>query len=409
MPSVCFYFQVHQPYRIREFTYFDSSKDLDYFDDGHNRYVFQKVAAKSYMPANRLLLQLIERFGGAFRFGLSMSGVVVEQMQRYCPETLQSFQDLVRTGCVELLAETYHHTLASVYDEQEFYEQVHRHDELMKGVFGYTPRMFRNTELIYDDRIGELAAKMGYQGMLVEGPDDVLAGRSPNFVYSNPYCGLPLLLKNYTLSDDIAFRFSNVKWKQYPMTADKFSYNAHSLTEHADMLNLFMDYETFGEHQWEATGIFKFLEALPQAILKHPAWNFVTPREATEAYMSVEALPYKRLTSWADKDRDLSAWLGNRIQRNAIKAIMDLGPHVRKINDPFITHIWRRLQISDHFYYMCTSGSEDGDVHAYFSPYKSPYEGFVRYMNIIKDFKWWVMNRSSQLGDREITSDHLAI
>ena len=377
MPSVCFYFQVHQPYRLRRFSYFDSSRDLDYFDDEFNAQVFRKVAEQSYLRANKVLLDLVRRFSGRFRFAFSITGAAVEQMQAYSQETLASFQELTATGAVELLGETYHHTLASVYDEHEFYEQVRSHDELMQRVFGRAPKLFRNTELIYDDRIGELVHKLGYQGMLIEGPDDILNGLSPNHLYSNPYSGLPLLLKNYALSDDIAFRFSNKAWQGYPLTPEKFAYYVHSFTGQAEVLNLFMDYETFGEHQWADTGIFDFLAQMPAALLTHGRWDFVTPSEALQRYRPTRGLSYPRLTSWADKDRDLSAWLGNRIQRAALKTVLELAPHIRKIDDPRLTHIWRKLQTSDHFYYMCTTGSEDGDVHAYFSPYDSPYDGFT--------------------------------
>ncbi len=409
MPSVCFYFQVHQPYRLRRFSYFDSSRDLDYFDEDFNARVFRKVAEKSYLLTNRVMLDLIKRFKGRFRFGMSITGVALEQMQAYSPETLASFQELAATGSVELLAETYHHTLASIYDEHEFYEQVRRHAELMKSLFNATPCVFRNTELIYDDRIGELTANNGYKGILAEGPDDIMQGRSPNHVYSNPYCRIPVLPKNYGLSDDIAFRFSNTKWKGYPLTPDKFAYSLHSTTDKTEVVNLFMDYETFGEHQWAETRIFDFLAAMPAAVLSHPQWDFCTPGEAIARYAPVASLSYPRLTSWADKDRDLSAWLGNRIQRTALKAVMDLGLHVRKINDPRITHAWRKLQTSDHFYYMSTSWAEDADVHAYFSPYDTPYDGFIRYMNVLKDFRWWVMQRSSQLGDLQLSQELLAV
>ncbi|MGI6523934.1 MAG: glycoside hydrolase family 57 protein [Bdellovibrionota bacterium] len=399
MSSVCFYFQVHQPYRLRRFSYFDSSRELNYFDEEANAIVFRKVAEKSYLPTNKVLLDLIKRFRGRFRFAFSLSGIVVEQMQRYAPDVLASFQELVATGSVEILGETYHHTLASIYDEHEFCEQVMRHDELMKFIFGAEPKVFRNTELIYDDRIGEMVASLRYRGIIAEGADDILNGRTPNKVYKNPYSGLPILAKNYALSDDIAFRFSNVNWKGYPLTPEKFAYSLHSVTDSAHVVNLFMDYETFGEHQWSSSGIFSFLNEMPSAVLSDRRWNFLTPSEVINCYAPVEALPYKRLTSWADKNRDLSAWLGNRIQRAALQEIVALAPHIRKIDDPHITTVWRRLQTSDHFYYMCTSGSEDGDVHAYFSPYQSPYDAFIRYMNVLKDFKWWVFQRSAEMGD----------
>jgi len=387
MPSVCFYFEVHQPYRVRPYDVFQIGRDHQYLDEKLNAEVMQKVARKCYLPANQLMLDLIDRYEGRFKVAYSLTGVGLEQMHSYAPEVIESFQRLVATGCVELLAETYHHSLASIYDLAEFREQVAIHGRLMRSLFGVKPTVFRNTELVYNDDIAREVAKLGYLGMLAEGADDVLAGRSPNFVYRSAGGELGLLLKNYRLSDDVAFRFSNGAWPEWPLTADKFARWIHGTGGDADTINLMMDYETFGEHQWQETGIFAFLEHLPGALLEHPDWSIKTPSETLEAYAPVETLPYPRTTSWADVARDLSAWNGNEMQARAIERVTTLGDRIKRRKDSAMLALWRKLTTSDHFYYMSTKWFGDGDVHAYFSPYESPYEAFINYMNALTDLE----------------------
>ncbi|MDB4973841.1 MAG: Alpha-amylase [Myxococcaceae bacterium] len=394
MSSVCCYFEVHQPYRVRNYDCFQIGLDHSYFDDALNGEIMRKVAQKCYLPANLAMRELIERHEGKFKVAYSITGVALEQMQQYAPEVIESFQELVATGCVELLAETYYHSLAVLYDLGEFREQVAMHGRLMKQLFGVTPTIFRNTELIYDDRIGREVHKLGYRGMLAEGADDVLGWRSPNYVYKAPDTGMALLLKNYRLSDDIAFRFSNQSWADYPLTAPKFASWVHQLGDHsdgADTINLFMDYETFGEHQWEATGIFQFLAHLPSAILERPEWTFKTPSETIESLPARDTLSFPRTVSWADAERDLTAWQGNEMQNRALDRISALGERIRRRNNPTLLALWRKLTTSDHFYYMCTKWFSDGDVHAYFSPYESPYEAFINYMNAVTDLEESVM------------------
>ena len=397
MPSVSFYFQVHQPLRLRRVSFFNSSRDVNYFDDERNRQCMQKVAVRCYLPANKTILKLIRKFDGAFRVAYSLSGVAVEQMKLYAPEVLKSFQELAETGCVEFLGETYYHSLASLYDEAEFREQVRKHGAMIQNLFGQTPSIFRNTELIYSDFIGYQAAEMGFKAVLAEGADDILGWRSPNFVYNVPETQTKLLLKNYRLSDDIAFRFSNKNWASYPLTADKFAHWVHRISGSGDVVNLFMDYETFGEHQWAATGIFDFLQYLPEQILSHPHWSFLTPSQVIEKYPSCASLSFHRITSWADVERDLSAWRGNRMQNSALQQVFELGRELKAVpakrKDPLSLEIWRKIQSSDHFYYMCTKGLADGNVHAYFNPYESPYEAFISYMNVLRDL------RARWLGD----------
>ena len=387
MPSVCFYFEVHQPYRVRAYDVFQIGRDHQYFDDKLNADVMRKVARKCYLPTNELMLELIDRHEGEFRVAYSITGLALEQMERYAPEVIESFQRLVATGCVELLAETYYHSFAVLYDIGEFREQVAMHGRLMKSLFGVSPTVFRNTELVYDDSIAREVARLGYRGILAEGADDILDWRSPNFVYRAASCGLPLLLKNYRLSDDVAFRFSNRAWPDYPLTAEKFAGWIHNAGNHADTVNLFMDYETFGEHQWAETGIFEFLEHLPAAILDDPAWSFRTPSETIEAYTPASDLSFWRTTSWADAERDLSAWRGNEMQQRAIERVFRLGERIKRRNNPALLALWRKLTTSDHFYYMSTKWFSDGDVHAYFSPYESPYEAFINYMNALTDLE----------------------
>jgi alpha-amylase len=400
MPSVCFYFEVHQPYRVRPYDVFQVGRHHDYFDDKLNREVMQKVARKCYLPANAAMLRLIERHKGKFRVAYSITGVALEQMRAYAPEAIESFRKLVATGAVELLAETYYHSLASQYDLDEFREQVAMHTRLMQQVFGVTPRVFRNTELIYDDQLGREVAALGYRGMLSEGPDDVLDWRSPNFVYRAAETDLPLLLKNYRLSDDIAFRFSNRGWSDYPLTADKFARWVHQLSDSGNTVNLFMDYETFGEHHWPETGIFEFLEHLPSAVLAHPAWAFRTPSEVIGTYPPIAPLSFPRTASWADVARDMSAWNGNDMQARALSRIYALGARIKRRNNPALLALWRKLTTSDHFYYMSTKWFGDGEVHAYFSPYESPYEAFINYMNALGDLEESVLasGASSELS-----------
>ena len=392
MASICFYFQVHQPYRIKKYRIFDIGNNSEYFNDRsdsnlNNEKILLKVAGKSYLPTNKLLLKLLKQHP-EFKVSFSFSGVLLDQLEEFSPETLLSFQELVKTGQVEVLSETYYHSLSFLYSREEFKKQVERHKKKIKKIFNVTPKVFRNTELVYNNDLAWEVEQMGYKGILAEGWDDVLGWRSPNFLYSTPGTKkIKLLLKNYKLSDDIAFRFSNKGWKEHPLTAPKFSNWINAVNGNGNVVNLFMDYETFGEHQWEDTGIFNFLEALPAEILKHPDNDFVTPSEAIERYNTVGVLEMPHFVSWADMERDLSAWLSNSIQHDAIQKIYDLEKRVLATEDSGIIEDWRRMQTSDHFYYMCTKYFNDGDVHKYFSPYDSPYEAFISYMNTLSDLK----------------------
>src|SRR4030066_249629 len=381
MPSVCFYFQVHQPVRLRHYTVFD--KNDQYFDDYKNASICRKVANKCYLPANRLLLEMIRKHKGKFKVAYSLTGVLLEQLQHYSPEVISTFDALTATGCVEFLAETYYHSLSYLYSRDEFLEQINKHTETIERLFGQKPRVFRNTELIYNNDLAALIESTGnFDAIITEGADHILGYGNSNFVYRPKGCSkLKLLLKNYRLSDDIAFRFSNRGWSQWPLTADKFA--AWINSTNGNVVNLFMDYETFGEHQWEDTGIFDFMRHLPEEILKHPDNNFKTPSEVVQSYGSADTGDEPHIISWADTERDLSAWLGNPMQSNAIHELYRIEKKIKKTKDEKIIGDWRKLQASDHFYYMCTKYFADGDVHKYFNPYDSPYDSYINFMNVL--------------------------
>ena len=403
MASVCFYFQVHQPLRLRHYTVFDDSNR--YFDDYKNAAICTKVANKCYLPANRLLLDLIKKHDGRFRIAYSLTGILLEQLQQYSPEVLSTFDALAETGCVEFLAETYYHSLSFLYSRDEFLEQVSKHTETIEYLFGQKPRVFRNTELIYNNDLAALIESTGkFDAIASEGADHILGFRSPNFVYRPKGCGkLKLLLKNYALSDDIAFRFSDRNWSQWPLTAGKFAQWVSAVNGNGNVVNLFMDYETFGEHQWADTGIFDFMSHLPQEILKHPDNDFKTPSEVARSYEPVGTIDVPYLTSWADTERDVSAWLGNAMQSNAIHELYRLEKKIKDTSDENIIADWRKLQISDHFYYMCTKYFADGDVHKYFNPYDSPYDSYINFMNVLSNLN----ARCSTLDARERTKSSI--
>lgn len=388
MPSVCFYFQVHQPFRIRNYSFFDIGETHLYEDDQKNREILDKVAEKCYLRTNQKMLSLIERHHGQFRITYSLSGTAIEQFERYRPDVLQSFINLANTGCVEFLSETYAHSLSFLYSRTEFDRQVDKHAALIKKYFNQEPKVFRNTELIYSNQLAQHLEERGYKAALCEGADHLLKGRSPNFIYQPPeQSSFKLLLKNYKLSDDVAFRFSDRNWTEFPLTVDKFKDWVHAIAGNGDTINLFMDYETFGEHQWESTGIFNFLDYLPGEILKHPDFNFKTASEVVAAYPARATYDVHDWSSWADTERDLSAWLSNSMQEEAARRIYHLEEQIHTCKDENMLKIWEHLQTSDHFYYMCTKFWTDGDVHKYFSPFDSPYDAYMYYMNVYSDLE----------------------
>lgn len=388
MKTVCLYFQVHQPWRLKKYRFFNMGKDHNYLDDLLNRSIMQKVARQCYLPMNALLLRLIKENQGAFRCSFSITGTAIEQFRAFAPEVLTSFKELAATGCVEFLAETYSHSLASLASKEDFEEQVKLHMEIIEKEFGKRPTAFRNTELIYSDQIGATVAEMGFRTMLAEGAKHVLGWKSPNFVYANAIDQrMRLLLRNYKLSDDIAFRFSDRGWDQWPLTADKFVEWLASEDTPGEVINLFMDYETFGEHQKADTGIFEFMHALPAALLdKKNGLEFATVSEAAAKYQPVAVLHCPHAMSWADEERDVTAWLGNELQNEAFSKLYALKEKIAELHNRDFDYVWNFLQTSDHFYYMATKWLSDGDVHSYFNPYDSAYDAFINYMNVLSDF-----------------------
>jgi alpha-amylase len=392
---------VHQPYRIRHYTIFDSAVKHDYFDAKSgdrrsNEDVLKKVAEKSYIPTNQRLMKLLAD-NPKFKLSISITGTVIEQLEKWSPEALQSFKDLFATGRVEIVGETYHHSLAFFYNREEFERQVQMHKEKVQEVFGQTPAVFRNTELAYNNDLAHWADEAGYKGILSEGWDPVLEWRSSNFVYTPTHTkNIKLLMKNYKLSDDIAFRFSNKDWEEYPLTSDKFL-DWLGQDQKATNFNLFMDYETFGEHQWAESGIFKFLEEMPKKWLKNEHHSFMTVSEVIDSNESVGEIDIPHTVTWADTERDLSAWLGNGMQSSSINALYSLGDKVMETEDWALIEDWRRLQTSDHFYYMCTKYFNDGDIHAYFSPYETPYEAYTNFMNAFRDMQTRLIAKGMQV------------
>lgn len=387
MQSVCLYFQVHQPYRLKKYRFFNLGNDHYYYDDYLNKSIMERVAAKSYIPMNNLLLDLIKKHGKDFKVSFSISGSALDQFQEFTPHVLDSFRALAQTGNVEFLAETYAHSLAGMKSKEEFVRQIQMHQAKIKELFGLNPQTFRNTELIYSDEIGETIADLGFKTILTEGAKHILGWKSPNFVYTNAINPrLKVLLRNFRLSDDIAFRFSNQDWSEWPLTADKFSDWLSNLDPKEQVVNLFMDYETFGEHQWVETGIFEFMRNLPEKILNKPNLGFKTPSEVIKEYQPIAAIHVPNPISWADEERDLTAWLGNEIQDEAFDKLYTVEAAMRNCKDPSLQKDWLKLQASDHFYYMCTKWFSDGDVHEYFTPYSSPYEAFINFMNVLSDF-----------------------
>ena len=386
--TITMYFQVHQPTRLRLYRFFDIGKDSHYYDDFANRTILKRVAQKCYLPMNAMLLELVKKYEGKFRLAFSISGSAIEQFERYAPEIIDSFRKLADTGHVEFLCETYYHSLASLVSPTEFKHQVTKHKEAIEHYFGVKPKAFRNTELIYSNAIGEQIYKLGFRTMLTEGARHIMGWRSPDFVYScETKPGLNLLLRDYSLSDDIAFRFSDQGWKEWPLTGEKYlTWMKSAVKDGGDVINLFMDYETFGEHQSTKSGIFDFMRYLPEVVLKDGTFEFATPSESVKKHMPVASLDVPEPVSWADEERDVTAWLGNELQQDAYNKLYGMLERLSLVDDPQLWDDFGHLQESDHFYYMCTKFFSDGEVHKYFNPYDNPYEAFINYMNVLSDF-----------------------
>ncbi|MCR5547861.1 MAG: glycoside hydrolase family 57 protein [Bacteroidales bacterium] len=382
--SICLYFQVHQPARLRLYRFFDIGKDSHYYDDYTDRTILKRIAQKCYLPMNKILLDAIKKQKGKFKVAFSITGTALEQFDRYAPEVIDSFRALAKTGCVEFLCETYYHSLASLASQAEFEHQVLKHKAAIKEYFGVEPKAFRNTELIYSDSIGAQVHEMGFDTILTEGARHIMGWKSPDYVYNNDLRPeQKVLLRDYALSDDIAFRFSNRDWNEWPLTAEKFV--GWMEAKEGEVFNLFMDYETFGEHQSAESGLFDFMAALP-AIALGSGFEFQTPSEVAATHDSVGDISIPQPVSWADEERDVTAWLGNELQQESFNKLYSLQEKLSILDDATLWADYGRLQASDHLYYMCTKFFSDGEIHQRFNPYNTPYEAFINYMNVLSDF-----------------------
>ena len=386
MKAICFYFQIHQPFRLKRYRFFDIGNSHYYYDDFANDDIITRIAHRSYIPAAESLLRMIEDTRGAFRCAISISGVALEQCEQYVPEFVDLLRKLAKTGKCEFLAETYDHSLASLADPEEFRIQVDLHKEKIKSLLGVTPKVFRNTELIYSDELAPQIYAMGFKGCITEGAKHILGWKSPNYVYaaaSQPK--LKLLLKNDKLSEDITNRFSDTSWNEYPLTADKYISWIADTTKEEQIFNLFMNLETFGEFQQRESGIFQFLEALPRFAAERGV-EFRTPSQVLSVVKPVGELSVMHPISGADEARDVSAWLGNSLQNEAFNKLYSVAERVRLCDDRRLKQDWYYLQGSDHLYYMSTKHFADGAAHSMFSPYETPYQAFTNYMNVLADF-----------------------
>ena len=388
MKSICLFFQIHQPFRHRRYRFFDIGNDHYYYDDYSNESIIRNIADKSYLPANKLLLELAKKLGDKFKVAFSITGVALEQFELYAPDVIESFQKLAKTGCVEFLAETYSHSLSSLKDIHAFSDEVKKHDDQILRLFGQKPRVFRNTEMIYSDEIGEKVAKLGYSAMLTEGAKHVLGWKSPDFLYVNAINPrLKVLMRNYKLSDDIGFRFSDKNWDEYPLTAEKYVSWLENVGEKEEVINLFMGYDSFGTRQPKEAGIFDFLKALAEQIVKSDKLKFSTPSEAVDELQPISVVSVPHPISWSDEERDLSAWLGNEMQKEAFEKLYAMKEQMPRCTDSVLQKDWNYLQASDHFFYMSTKFFAGGDAHKSYSHFDSPYEAFINYMNVLSDFK----------------------
>jgi alpha-amylase len=387
MRTICLYFQIHQPFRLKRYRFFNIGNDHYYYDDYLNESILSRVAERSYLQANKVIRQIIKEYGSQFKVAFSISGIALDQLELYAPEVIESFQKLAKTGSVEFLSETYSHSLVAMKNKDEFLRQVLEHKEKIKQLFGQEPRVFRNTELIYSDTIGADVAEMGFTAMLTEGAKHVLGWKSPNYLYCNVINPrLKILLRNFRMSDDLAFRFSNRGWSEFPLTTEKFVNWLKKLDKKEETVNIFIDYETFGEHQWMESGIFDFLKALPGAVYKNTNFSFGLPSEIADNLLPISTISVPSPISWADEERDLTAWLGNELQVDAFNRLYSLTDKANRCDDVKIRKDWKYLQASDHFYYMSTKFFSDGAYQAYYNPYDSPYEAYINYMNVLSDF-----------------------
>jgi alpha-amylase len=395
------YFQVHQPRRLRPLGFFDIGSTQPNFDDDLNKNIIRNVAKKCYQSVNLMLLELIHKHPN-LRITFSISGVALEQLEQYCPAVIESFRMLASTNSVEFLGETYYHSLCSLIDQHEFNYQVTKHSDTMERLLGVRPTVFRNTELIYSDRLAQMIQALGFKGTYIDGIEKILDQKSPNVIYRAPHASdFKLFLRNYRLSDDIAFRFSDKTWKEYPLTAQKYvTWLTEQKPSDGNLINLGMDYETFGAHQKKGTGVLTFLKDFLTTVATQKTITMINPSETIRRVKAKEQISVPTHISWADQERDLSAWLGNDMQRDAFDSLSKLKRHVMNLNDSELINAWRYLQTSDHFYYMSTKMGDDGNVHRYFSPYQSPYEAFMNYMNVLASLEYKIRQARKRIQQK---------
>ncbi|MDB5272904.1 MAG: alpha-amylase [Chitinophagaceae bacterium] len=384
MPSVCLYFQVHQPLRIRNFSFFDIGQQKDYFNNELNEEILHKVSDNCYLPANTLLLSLVKKYKGKFYCCFSLSGILIEQLAKHRPDVIASFKALADTGCIEFLGETYYHSLAAFYNKEEFDRQIKLHKKAVKKYFGKEPVVFRNTELLYQDAVSETAFRNGYQGVWIEGSENNLGKANPNRIYTNATEQLVLIPRNFVLSDEIAFRF---KQKATPLTAQLFTKKILQLTSSQNTINLGLDYETFGEHFHKEEGILSFLSQWINNCIQSKKITFLTPSATIDQHYTVKKLNVPHITSWADSEKDISAWVQNDMQKECIEKLYALRDIILKLKNRSLLETWSALQCSDHFYYMSTKQHSDGEVHNYFSPFDSPHGAYIAYINVLADLE----------------------
>ncbi len=384
MHYICLNFQIHQPLHYRVYRFFDIGRDNHYTDDFQNRYITGRSLEKCYAQANKLLLSMIKQFGDFFKVSFTVSGISLDLFEQYNPEIIEGFKALAKTGNVEFLATPYYHSLASLKNKNEFVEQTLLHKERIQELFGLTPSVFSNTELIYSDEIGKSAYEMGFEGMLTEGAKHILGWKSPNYLYSNALkTDFKVLLRNFMLSDDIAFRFSNTHWSAYPLTAEKFVSWMNMSVENQDCINLFLDYRTLGEWQDKETGIFEFIRYLPKVVFENSDFKFCTPSELINAIEPVSPVYVPYPVSWSGEEKDMSLWMGNDLQKDAYDKLYKLEERVMGSQNPLLISQWRNLQSSDNFFWMNTKQHYVQGLH---NPFHSPYDAFINYMNILSDF-----------------------
>lgn len=388
MKSICLFFQVHNPIRLKIYRFFDIGNDHYYYDDFTNEYTIRDLAEKCYLPTNEMLLELFNVLEGKLKVSFSISGIVLEQLELYAPEVIDSFQKLAKTGCVEFVSETFSHTLASLVDPEVFKVQVKMHKQKIIGLFRQKPVAFINTEMIYSDQIGEHIANLGFNTVLTEGPKHILGWKSPNYLYVNALNPrLKVLMRNFKLSDDISFRFSDAGWAEFPLTAEKFLDWISGTSPNEEVFNLFMNYETFGKRQTTESGVFEFFKSLSQQVVACSTLKFSTPSEIAEELQPVSAVSVPKAISWADEERDITPWIGNAMQKEAFKKLYALSRKIERCNYNDLLNDWNYLQSSDHFLFMSTKFNLQSNSLKLNNPYDSPYEAFMNYMNILSDFK----------------------